>query len=74
MKKNKDHEWGESPEDALPFVIAFIIVILLCTRCCGMWDHIRHKDEPDVTTNITTTEEVTTTYESVDTRSSSIQN
>lgn len=72
MKKKNDHEWGESPEDALPLVMAFIIVILLCTRCCGMWDHISHEDEPDVT-NITT-EEVTTTYESMDTCSSSIQN
>lgn len=58
MKKNKDHEWGESPEDALPFVIAFIIVILLCTRCCGMWDRTP-PDEPDTTTT-TITEEVST--------------
>ena len=70
MKKS-DHEWGESPEDALPFVMAFVIVILLCTRCCGVWDRKPHEDEPDVT-NIT--EEVTTTYESVDTCSSSLPN
>ena len=73
MKKNKDHEWGESPEDALPLVIAFIIVILLCTRCCGMWDHISHEDEPDVTTTTTITEEVTT-YVTMDTCSSSLPN
>ena len=59
MKKNKDHDWGESPEDALPFVIAFIIVILLCTRCCGMWDRTP-QDEPDVTATTTITEEVST--------------
>lgn len=71
---NNKHEWGESPEDALPFVIAFVIIILLCTRCCGMWDRKPHEDEPDVTTNTTITEEVTTTYESVDTCSSSLPN
>lgn len=71
MKKNKDHEWGESPEDALPFVMAFMLVILLCTRCCGIWDHTPHEDEPDVT-NIT--EEVTTAYVTMDTCSSSIPN
>ena len=71
MKKS-DHEWGESPEDALPFVMAFMLVILLCTRCCGIWDHRPHEDEPDVT-NITT-EEVTTTYESVDTCGNSLPN
>lgn len=70
MKKNKDHEWGESPEDALPLAIAFIIVILLCTRCCGIWDRKPHEDMSD----IIITEEVTTTYESVDTCSSSIPN
>lgn len=71
MKKNKDHEWGESPEDALPFVMAFMLVILLCTRCCGIWDHTPHEDEPDIT-NIT--EEVTTVYVTMDTCSSSISN
>lgn len=71
MKKNKDHEWGESPEDALPLAIAFIIVILLCTRCCGMWDRKPHEDEPDVTT---ITEEEVTTYVTMDTCSSSIPN
>lgn len=68
---NNKHEWGESPEDALPFVMAFMIVILLCTRCCGIWDRTPHEDEPDVT-NIT--EEVTTAYVTVDTCSSCIPN
>lgn len=71
MKKNKDHEWGESPEDALPFVMALMIVILLCTRCCGIWDRTPHEDEPDIT-NIT--EEVTTAYVTMDTCSSSLPN
>lgn len=71
MKKNKDHEWGESPEDALPFVMAFMLVILLCTRCCGIWDRTPHEDEPDIT-NIT--EEVTTAYVTMDTCSSSLPN
>lgn len=57
---NNKHEWGESPEDALPFVIAFVIIILLCTRCCGVWDRTPHEDEPDVTTITTITEEVST--------------
>lgn len=70
MKKS-DHEWGESPEDALPIVIAFVIVILLCTRCCGMWDRKPHEDDSDII-NITT-EEVTT-YVTMDTCSSSIPN
>jgi hypothetical protein len=69
--KKCDHEWGESPEDALPFVMAFMIVILLCTRCCGIWDHTSHEDEPEVT-NIT--EEVTTAYVTVDTCSGRISN
>lgn len=71
MKKNKDHEWGESPEDALTFVMALMIVILLCTRCCGIWDRTPHEDEPDIT-NIT--EEVTTAYVTMDTCSSSLPN
>lgn len=57
---NNKHEWGESPEDALPFVMAFVIIILLCTRCCGVWDRTPHEDEPDVTTTTTITEEVST--------------
>lgn len=57
---NNKHEWGESPEDALPFVIAFVIIILLCTRCCGVWDRTPYEDEPDVTTITTITEEVST--------------
>lgn len=69
--KKCDHEWGESPEDALPFVMVFMIVILLCTRCCGIWDRTPHEDEPDVT-NIT--EEVTTTYVTMDTCCSSLPN
>ena len=59
MKKS-DHEWGESPEDALPFVMAFVIIILLCTRCCGVWDRTPDEDEPDVTNITTITEEVST--------------
>ena len=74
MKKNKDHEWGESPEDALPFAVAFIIVILLCTRCCGIWDRTPHEDEPDITDITNITEEVTTTYVTMDTCSSSLPN
>lgn len=57
---NNKHEWGESPEDALPFVMAFVIIILLCTRCCGVWDRTPDEDEPDVTTTTTITEEVST--------------
>lgn len=71
---NNKHEWGESPEDALPFVMVFVIIILLCTRCCGVWDRKPYEDELDVTTTTTITEEVTTTYESVDTCSSSLPN
>ena len=69
MKKNKDHEWGESPEDALPLAVAFIIVILLCTRCCGIWDRKPHEDEPDAII----TEEAST-YVTMDTCSSSLPN
>ena len=74
MKKNKDHEWGESPEDALPLAVAFIIVILLCTRCCGIWDRKPHEDEPDVTDITTITTEEASTYVTMDTCSSSLPN
>ena len=68
MKKNKDHEWGESPEDCLCIVMAIIIVMILITQCTGAWkQHSTMKEYIEE-------EEVTTTYESVDTRSSSLPN
>lgn len=68
MKKNKDHEWGESPEDCLCIVMAIIIVMILITQCTGVWkQHSTMKEYIEE-------EEVTTTYESVDTRSSSLPN
>ena len=67
MKKNKDHEWGESPEDCLTLVIACIIVIALFCQCTGAWN------KPVIEEYIEESE-VTTTYESVDTCGNSLPN
>jgi len=68
MKKTEkpDHEWGESPEDCLCLVMALIVVMIIMAQCTGAWkkssipeDYIKETEE--------------TTYVTVDTRSSSIQ-
>ena len=56
--KNKDHVWGESPEDCLMLVVAFIVVLILIIKFTGAWEHPQHENEPDVTT-ITTEEGIT---------------
>lgn len=68
MKKNKDHEWGESPEDCLCLVMAFIVIMILITQCTGAWKHSSIPEE-----YIEETKEVTT-YVTMDTCSSSIPN
>lgn len=68
MKKNKDHEWGESPEDCLCIVMAIIVVMILITQCTGVWNH------SSIPKEYIEEGEVTTTYESVDTCSSGLPN
>ena len=66
LKKN-DHEWGESPEDCLCLVMAFIVVIILMTQCTGAWKHSSIPKEY-------IEEEEVTTYVTMDTCSSSLPN